>query len=54
MRMVLSSFGICLALVASATLAEWLSVQPLHHDPVGASLVGGGLFTVAIAVLIRD
>ena len=54
MRIVLSSLGICLAFAAAATLAEWLSLQPLHHDPVGASMVGGGLFTLALAVLIQD
>ena len=54
MRMVLASCGACLAFIGCSLFAEWLSLQPVHHDPVGASLVSGGLFTVAIAVLIRD
>ena len=54
MRTVLSTCGILLAFAACSSLAEWLSLQPVHHDPVGASMVGGGLFTVAIGVLIRD
>ena len=54
MRMVLASCGVCLAFVAASSFGEWLSLQPLHHDPVGASMVSGGLFTIAIAVLIGD
>jgi len=54
MRTVLSSCGLLLAFAACSSLAEWLSQQPIPHDPVGASMVGGGIFTVAIAVLIRD
>ncbi len=54
MRTILASCGVCLAFAAASVFAEWLSLQPVHHDPVGASMVSGGLFTIAIAVLIRD
>jgi hypothetical protein len=54
MRMVLSSCGIVVAFAACSAFAQWLSVQPAHPDPIGAWLVSGGLFTIAIAVLIRD
>jgi len=54
MRMVLNACGLCLGFFASSMFAEWLSQQPAQHDPIGASMVSGGLFTIAIAVLIVD
>jgi hypothetical protein len=54
MRAVLSSFGIGLAFIGCLALAKWLSLHAVQHDPLGAAMVSGGLFTIAIAVLIRD
>jgi hypothetical protein len=54
MRTVMASGAICIAFLAASVFARWLSVLPAHYDPLGAYLVSGGLFTIAIAVLIRD
>ena len=54
MRMVLASCGGCAAFFGFSAFAEWLSRQPVPPNPVGASMVAGGLFTIAIAVFIRD
>jgi hypothetical protein len=53
-RTILSSCGIGLAFVGCLALAKWLGIQSSQHDPIGAAMVSGGLFTIAIAVLIRD
>jgi hypothetical protein len=54
MRTLLSSCGVGLAFIGCIALARWISIQSAQHDPIGAAMVSGGLFTIAIAVLIRD
>jgi len=46
--------GACAALAFCLWLAPWRSLAVQAHDAVPAIVVAGGLFTVAIAVLIRD
>jgi hypothetical protein len=43
-----------MALAVAAAFAPWRSLMIHSHDSTAAILTAGGLFTVAIAVLIRD
>jgi hypothetical protein len=44
----------CLAMAFGVGFAPWRSLMAHTHDSTAAILTAGGLFTVAIAVLIRD
>jgi hypothetical protein len=46
----------CLAMAGAVGVgfAPWRSLMVQSHDSTAAILTAGGLFTVAIAVLIRD
>ena len=48
----------CLAMATAVAVgsefAPWRSLMIQGHEPTAAILTAGGLFTVAIAVLIRD
>jgi hypothetical protein len=44
----------CLAMSVGVGFAPWRSLMVQSHDSTAAILTAGGLFTVAIAVLIRD
>ena len=44
----------CLAMAFGVGFAPWRSLMAQSHDSTATILTAGGLFTVAIAVLIRD
>lgn len=46
--------GVAAALACCMWLAPWRSLGVQAHDAAPAMVLAGGLFTVAIAVLIRD
>ena len=54
MRKIIAFACIAAAPVVCLWLAPWRSVAAQSHGAAPAIVVAGGLFTVAIAVLIRD